>query len=804
MPAPFLSEDDITIVEDDYLWMLSEQRLATATGVEPTDRAVLDYMRTVIETNADIVEDPDLIYPGEVFTFPQIGSPPPVQPDQIEAPTLTTPTTTPPAIETPAESVVSAELAPTAEVMTDATGTQSDSVAPSVFAIAGALVAATGLIAALRALRRRREATGVVASAVGHQPTELEQILTKAANMPLLRWAGQEISMLVSQIDDTEFTGGPLAVEVTDTGIEVIWETPQPKAPHPWEAADGGTNWRLLYDADAPIPADELPAGIPALVTLGRRLDGGTVLVDLEALGSLSVSGDQAMVENTLRSFALELAASNELANVSITTVGLDVDGGEHLPRITSRTSEEALAHITAIANQYDEMTSNAGCKGSFALRAKTGVGPEAAVVIVAAEHCTTLAELIAVAKPRRGIAVVVAGDTDSSLSQLVVDDTGQAELQPWSLTVVASSMPRETASQIAVLLDEATNFEFPPVAPNDEDVWGFVFGTEEAAREPVLAGVAHEESVAGLPDSFDDTMPGEPIWSLWDLEATEQDPGWSHDDDSDAEPEGDVTSEVMSVDGEPEQAQVDETDGWVRPSGTLMVRVLGEPSVPDRPDLTAREVGLLGLLALSNGCASAERVIDHLWADQAEARTRKTLANLQTSTRNKVGIDVLPLSPKNEPVRTTAITDAQVFEALVKRAAEVSSAEAIPLLIDAMDLIEGPPFNHGQFEWARSIELYEPLRRTIEAAALHLVDLALDDGDIAAARRGASQGLLALGVNEPLYRARMRIEAHDGDQAGVLHVYGELERRLANLFDGAVPSARTQSLLDDLQQSAS
>ena len=71
------------------------------------------------------------------------------------------------------------------------------------------------------------------------------------------------------------------------------------------------------------------------------------------------------------------------------------------------------------------------------------------------------------------------------------------------------------------------------------------------------------------------------------------------------------------------------------------------------------------------------------------------------------------------------------------------------------------------------------------------LVDLALDLDDIATAKDAVSLGLKALRVNEPLYRARMRIEAHCGNRAGVRQAYDELVLLLAELDDATPPTSR-------------
>ena len=82
-PAPadaspgYLAETVITIQTGDTLWDLSEDRLLTADGQPARPAATVAYLDQVIAANPDTIEDPNLIYAGEQFRFPAIGTPPP-------------------------------------------------------------------------------------------------------------------------------------------------------------------------------------------------------------------------------------------------------------------------------------------------------------------------------------------------------------------------------------------------------------------------------------------------------------------------------------------------------------------------------------------------------------------------------------------------------------------------------------------------------------------------------------------------------------------------------------------------------
>jgi hypothetical protein len=121
------------------------------------------------------------------------------------------------------------------------------------------------------------------------------------------------------------------------------------------------------------------------------------------------------------------------------------------------------------------------------------------------------------------------------------------------------------------------------------------------------------------------------------------------------------------------------------------------------------------------------------------------------------------------------------------------------------MDLIRGVPFDAVGYDWAHEQQHYADACELVEQATLTIVDFALDLNDVVAARRAVSQGLKALRVNEPLYRARMRIEAHCGNHAGIRAAYDELVALLDELSDGDdsyTPSSTTTELLNELVHS--
>jgi nucleoid-associated protein YgaU len=381
------------------------------------------------------VPSPD---PVQAIETPPTTSPP------IAQPTVTPP---PPAVTTPA--AVSATSVPSGE---------DESLAPWLAGIAGATTLAAGLLTVYRRLRRRQSAAGARAWRLmpSGESARLHRQLVAAGDLPLVRWAGQELSGLLFGLG--RLAAGPVAVELSDlTGIELLWDAPMPSAPAPWEATPGGWSWRLVYDPGAEVPESVLPAAVPGLVTLGRR-DDAQVLVDLEAFGTLSISGDVRAAQDVMRAVVLELGAGDELSDAWVSTVGLGVDGVEHLSRVQARSEEEeALAHARGIVADGRRVMDEAGVAGTFVLRAS---GPptarEVTVIAVRAASCTVLEELVMLATPRSGLVVVVLGDVEGAGLRMRLDGAGRAELSPLEVTLQAAGVSHEAAAHTAVLLDAA------------------------------------------------------------------------------------------------------------------------------------------------------------------------------------------------------------------------------------------------------------------------------------------------------------------------------------------------------------
>jgi hypothetical protein len=750
---PFTPETVITVVRGDNLWSLSAARLRAATGQQSSPGATLDYLHAVEDANRTTIHNPDLIFPGERLVFPAIGTPPSEptpatppagdQPAAPAAPMPTTPTTIAPNAATEIATTATPPPAtlPTASAPADNASRDHGSAAPWLAVLAGATVLASGVVLTQRRLRDRAAVSGARRLRVRPlgPPRELEGALVAASDIPLVRWANHELALLAAQLKPGRTTTSPVAVEVSAMhGLELLWNEPNPAAPTPWEAFDSGWAWRRCYDADVAVPSTPEPAVIPGLVTIGER-DANTVLLDLEAFGSVAIVGDPTRAEDLARSMITELAYGDEFANTYLHLIEFDVDGLRHSERVRQPRPGEALDLLHAVSDDHARLLEREKLSSTFQLRlGGAAVGREVTVVIARAAALSEPAEFVAAAQPHRGVALILVGDGAATAATIHVDDGGHAVIQPLGLSVHARQLPALVAENVADLLRD----------------------TSQGDAETAL------DDIADTPSSDIPVRVGQ-----------QQNDALALDDEAD--------------------------DDWALPVPELLIRVLGVPRIEEYSELGRIELNVVTFLACNAGQATESQLIDAVW--NGRAIERATLWNRISKARAILG-RFIPARDQSSNVRLAdgVVTDVQILRWTVDAAGRLSATQALHQLGAAVDLVQGVPFDAVGYDWAHEHQHYADACELVERATLTMVDLALELDDVTAARHAVSQGLKALRVNEPLYRARMQVEAHCGNRAGIRAAYDELASLLQELADGPesyTPSATTTAVLNELLQ---
>ena len=646
---------------------------------------------------------------------------------------------------------------------------------PAVPGITGATVLATGLLLLLRRIQRRRAARGAVA----RRPiAPLERTLIAAADVPLVRWAGQELAILGEQLTRRYLDADPVAIELSeDYGLELLWDHPFPNAPAPWEAVPGAWAWRLLYDPDAPIPLAERPAVIPGLVTFGRR-HGRQLLIDLEALGSLSVTGDPIAVGDFIRAIAFELGTSEDLADtyLAATAAVIDAETAAALPRLDVVEPAEIRDRLATGAAATGASLAEVNARSTFAFRLHdTPVLPLDVNITVSGATDQDPGDLIEHAPPRRGVAAILVGPVESAAAHLTIAADGTARLEPLGLSFEAAGVSCATGAEVIELLTTE-----PEPAPIDTDPFS----------EQLCA--------------FDEAT----VQARIDVRDHAPDPTQLDDDASTPHPARTSPPAVIDLtdadvqEGKPHHR----CDDWEPPTPRMLVRVLGEPTIVDGPSMGPREMVVVTTLACLGRPAHLEDLQDAVWG--GEAIVRRTIWNLVTRTRKQLGKwGEEPIlhnaSRKDGSIRLAdgVMTDLALLRLLHDRAQQVSSSEAMPLLRRGLELVTGPPFGAEGYDWARINQHASEAEHLIEACAVALAERALEAGALDLARFATVQGLRGLPGNETLYRVRMRVEDAAGNAAAVRAAFAELATYLGDF--GADPSPESITLYEVLNSTA-
>lgn len=574
--------------------------------------------------------------------------------------------------------------------------------------------------------------------------------------------------MLAARLDARRVSAAPVAIELDSAGCEVLWDSPQGPAPAPWEAEAGGWAWRVLFDpAHPPEPGPRDPC--PGLVTVGRR-SGRELLVNLEAFGSMAVVGNRSTVDGFVQALVLELGTGTAApVPPTVLLVDVNVEGVEHLPQVRRVEMPEATDWIRATAQARSSVLAEAGLstfQGRLGRRPLLGLE---GVEVVIARAATGVEELLAAAPAGRGVAVVALGDVPAEV-RVELDGTDGARLEPLGVAFEPAGLSRSTAVDVAIAVDEAGAdtsmsqeiaelFEVAPIEEHPVDG-----SAREAAPESEAVSDGDEGNHAGERDGLDSEAA-----MLDALAAT-------------------LTGAAVDA-GEP---------GGPPARPELLVRVLGRPSVAERPKLTGKQLRVVVYLAMHRTGVPHSRLRDAVW--NGAARSERTVEGAVTNARSLLGDSasgqrLLPPATAATGLRLhdAVGTDVAFIQACADWARQVSSSEAIPVLADALALAEGQPFDDVDYEWVYRGQLATEAEAVVADAAHFLASLALQSGDVATARQAIAAGLLVT-TNEALYRDRIVLEVQAGNLDAAAGVYRELLDSLVEY--GLEPSDETQEFV--------
>src|SRR5690606_32903133 len=253
--------------------------------------------------------------------------------------------------------------------------------------------------------------------------------------------------------------------------------------PAPFEAGSRGT-WVLPGDAELPEVSGVAP--LPALVTLGSQ-PGQHLLVDLERIGMLTITGPPERTSDLLRYLVAELAHNPWSELVEVTVAGFDDEQSRRLVALNPDrvTAASSLAEAVAALRQRVEHTTDAlaahGLADSLQGRVRdTATDTWAPQLLLIDQPPPEQEDLLldladAVGRANRRCAVAVVASTRPSVGSgrrtVTITDDGMlsAAFLDDSHPLPAVGLPAELLQPFADLVGDAASPADQPIPPAPE-----------------------------------------------------------------------------------------------------------------------------------------------------------------------------------------------------------------------------------------------------------------------------------------------------------------------------------------------
>ncbi len=268
----------------------------------------------------------------------------------------------------------------------------------------------------------------------------------------------------------------PVAARLTSQGLELLLATPRPDPPAPFLPLNDGTSWLLPRTApphpDQPGDAGRPLAALPALTPLGRD-EHGLLLLDLEAAGTLSITGEPEQLTAMLRRIGAELAVASWADAVHLTLVGF----GAELCALQPERLQHAAVLGEPLLCQLEARAAGAittgrpGMDQVLASRLNADQDPTTPEIILLAtppdEAVSRRLAMLAGLGQRTGIGIIVAGQWPAARWQLQLDQTGILEIPRLGLSLHADTLTEAATGVLTDLLGHARREDSNEPAPD-------------------------------------------------------------------------------------------------------------------------------------------------------------------------------------------------------------------------------------------------------------------------------------------------------------------------------------------------
>ena len=548
---------------------------------------------------------------------------------------------------------------------------------------------------------------------------------------------------------------------------------------HPWRP-DPGDGRRWLLAAGSHEQESTARSAYPQLVSVGLDDDGATWLVNLEQLGTISLTGDPTYAADFARYLAAEIAVNPWARQVQLDSIGIAREAEPLDPaRIRHHRLDDPTALDAAIAAAgatFDKCAEHEVTAAAGRVDDLGGDVWESWLVLVnGALSSSPLGQLLALVgehSARTGTAVVMVADTEP-IRGLGVRLTGQGRvlIPSLGLDLIANGVTPAEAEGCALLLAHAELLSDVEMPSDGDDGWReYCDGAGAIRDELVLPRDTDPESEPGA------TVVPAPDAEVLDVAAT------TADDLQQLAPH--VPDKVRAaVEGADPDLDAD-LAAWAagtRPHLRLLGPIQARTGTTGKPTVVAKRKAfyteLLAFLALHPHGVTIDQVVDAFGSDATQMRVHLSKVRSWLGVDPTTGGNYLPDAAKSPAgiARGMGIyqligvlADIDLFRRLRARG-QARGPEGLSDLQAALGLVTGEPFT-GQrgrgWAWlADGIRIDQHMVCAVVDVAHTVTIAALHAGDLALARTATEIALLAAPYEDTPRLDLATILAAEGDR---------------------------------------